>query len=180
MQPRIAELLVTLDHERAGVMHTASALPRERWSERATPDRWSVAEILWHLQRVETNISGLIAKRTAKAREEGHPSESDHSSVLGALDATEVTNRARKINAPGTVSPTEIPGSDAVVEMLEVSRELMRKTLASADGLALGSITHTHPAFGELDLYQWILFVAQHERRHAEQISETIAALVTG
>ncbi|MDB4916698.1 MAG: hypothetical protein JWM95_4342, partial [Gemmatimonadetes bacterium] len=99
MQPRIAELLLFLDHERADVLRAASALPRERWIERATDDRWSVAEILWHLQRTEANIAGLITKRTSKARAEGHPAESNVSSVLESLDADMVTDRTRRITS---------------------------------------------------------------------------------
>lgn len=177
MQPRIAEVLLVLDRERAGVLSAASALPRERWAERATPERWSVTDILWHLQRIETNIAGLIVKRTTKAREEGHPTESDVSSILDSLDAMDVTNRSQLLTAPSSIAPTEVLESGAVLEMLDGSRDVMRKALAGADGLALGSIKHTHPVFGELDLYQWVLFVAQHERRHADQITETIAVL---
>ncbi|MEA2712972.1 MAG: hypothetical protein QOK27_933, partial [Gemmatimonadales bacterium] len=37
---------------------------------------------------------------------------------------------------------------------------------------ALGGLTFSHPLLGSLDLYQWILFVGQHEARHAAQIAE--------
>ena len=45
---------------------------------------------------------------------------------------------------------------------------------AEPDGLALGEIRHTHLRFGELDLYQWILFVAEHEKRHVAQLRQTL------
>ena len=45
------------------------------------------------------------------------------------------------------------------------------------DGLALGEIRHTHLRFGELDLYQWCLFVAEHEKRHVTQLREVAAQL---
>ncbi|MDB4916548.1 MAG: DinB-like domain protein, partial [Gemmatimonadetes bacterium] len=72
------------------------------------------------------------------------------------------------------------PDSQTVLELLDASRAVLRDALAGADGLALGSIKHTHPAFGELDLYQWVLFVGLHERRHAGQVSEVISALSAG
>ena len=34
-----------------------------------------------------------------------------------------------------------------------------------------------HHVFGELDLYQWVLFAGFHERRHTEQLREVAAAL---
>jgi hypothetical protein len=49
--------------------------------------------------------------------------------------------------------------------------------MESGDGLALGEIRHTHLRFGELDLYQWCLFVAEHEKRHVRQLREVVAQL---
>ena len=48
----------------------------------------------------------------------------------------------------------------------------MHDAIRAADGLALGSIHQTHARLGELDLYGWILFVAEHEARHAQQAAE--------
>jgi len=45
------------------------------------------------------------------------------------------------------------------------------------DGLALGELRHTHMRFGEIDLYQWILFVGIHERRHTSQLREVAEQL---
>jgi hypothetical protein len=48
------------------------------------------------------------------------------------------------------------------------------------DGLALGALRWAHPALGELDLYQYILFIGQHEARHARQIVEIGELLEAG
>ena len=57
-------------------------------------------------------------------------------------------------------------------------RRRTRTAIESGDGLALGAIRHTHLRFGELDLYQWILFVAEHEARHTAQVREVARQLV--
>src|SRR2546430_6515451 len=69
MHPRLTELLSYLDAQRAGVLDAASGLPPERWCERPAPDRWSIAEVCWHLQRVEQGVAMLIRTRAAEARE---------------------------------------------------------------------------------------------------------------
>ena len=51
--------------------------------------------------------------------------------------------------------------------------------MEAGDGLALGDIRHTHLRFGELDLYQWCLFVAEHEKRHISQLRELAAQLAS-
>jgi hypothetical protein len=178
MHPRLAELLDYLDAQRSRVLDAAAPLPPERWTIRPSPDRWSVAELYAHLHRVERGVAKLIGKRVGEARATGHPAESDASSVLGALDGRGVADRTRRLIAPTQVAPQEFPDPLAVQQQLEESRAMLRAALAEADGLALGTITHVHPVLGEIDLYQWILFVGQHEARHVEQIAETVSAAV--
>jgi hypothetical protein len=47
------------------------------------------------------------------------------------------------------------------------------------DGLALGRVTRAHPTLGPLNRYQWVLFVGQHEARHAAQLQDIARQLVT-
>src|SRR5258707_3685113 len=178
MHPRLAELLDYLDAARARVLGEAARLPRDRWGIRPEPDRWSVAEVVWHLQRVERGIAKVIAQRVGEARASGHPTESDTASMMHALDGRHVADRTVPIVAPPRVSPPESVDPADVEVQLEQSRALLRAAIADADGLALGSITHPHPMLGEINLYQWILFVGQHEARHAGQIAEAAQAAV--
>ncbi len=176
MHPRLAELLTYLEAQRDRVRGAANRLPRERWSVRPSPGKWSVAEVIWHLQRVERGVAKLIAKRAGEARASGHPAESSTTSMIGALDGRAVDDRTQPIIAPPQVSPPEPIDPNEVERQLEESRSLLRAAIADADGLALGSITHPHPVLGEINLYQWILFVGHHEARHAGQIAEVADA----
>ncbi|MEO5814394.1 MAG: DinB family protein [Gemmatimonadaceae bacterium] len=172
MHPRLTELLEYLDAQRARVLGAASSLPPERWTVRPDADRWSVSEVCWHLQRVETGVAKLIRKRANEAREQGHPSEDADSSLLGALDGRRLTDRTIRLEASSQITPAEMPSASIVQQQLNESRAMLRAAVAEADGLALGSIKHPHPVLGEIDLYQWILFVGHHEARHAQQIGE--------
>ena len=60
---------------------------------------------------------------------------------------------------------------------LESSREALRGAVVSASGLPLGEIKHTHVILGELDLYQWLIFLGQHEGRHKKQIERTLKSI---
>jgi hypothetical protein len=112
------------------------------------------------------------------ARESGHAAEREAGSVPGTLNRLGVSDRGRRLVAPETVAPAENPDRDTVVGRLAASRAALLAAIESGDGLALGSIRHTHARFGELDLYEWILFVAEHEGRHAAQIAEAASRLV--
>ena len=177
MHPRLAELSEHLAQQRRQLLELAAEVPDDRWRIRPAEGRWSVSEILEHLYRVERGATGVIAKRIAKARAEGHPPETETSSVLGTLDRFQVSHLNRKLVAPELVTPTENPDRETAERQLAESRAALVAAMEQGDGLALGEIRHTHLRFGELDLYQWILFIAQHERRHTAQLREVVQQL---
>jgi hypothetical protein len=177
MHPRLTELKTFVDAERRAVLASAAALPVARWTEKPAPDRWSVSDNLWHLQKIQRSISKLIRTKADEARAAGHPLETDVSSVLDTLDLDKATNRSKPFPAPWQSTPTEVVTADVVEQQLIDSRTAFHEALDAADGLALARISHPHPVFGEIDLYQWILFVGLHERRNAEQIDEAIKSL---
>jgi uncharacterized damage-inducible protein DinB len=179
MHPRLAELSEHLAHQRRTLLDVAASVPTESWQSRPSDgESWSVSEVLEHLYRVERGAAAVLAKRIAKAQAEGHPDETETSSVLGTLEQFRVSELDRRLVAPELVRPTENPDRTTVERMLAESRAALDAAIASGDGLALGSIRHTHLRFGELDLYQWLLFVAEHEKRHIAQLREIARLLV--
>lgn len=175
MHRRIAELVEYADAARAALLDVAATIPAERFTERPERERWSAAELLEHLARVETGCARVIAKRATAARQAGIAAEGEESSMLGALDGRRVTERSRKLVAPEIVAPAGGLSREAAFDALEKSRAEFLRAIREADGLALGEIRHTHVVLGELDLYQWMLFVGQHERRHLAQLEEIAA-----
>src|SRR5258708_26505722 len=94
MHPRLAELLDYLDAARARVLGEAARLPRDRWGIRPEPDRWSVADGVWHLQRLERGIAKVIAPRVGEARASGHPPETHTAPILHALHCRHLASRS--------------------------------------------------------------------------------------
>jgi len=172
MHHRLTELAEYADATRAELLDAAATIPADRFTERPAPGRWSAAELLEHLSRVESGCARVIAKRAAGAREAGIGAERNDSSMLGALDGRRVTDRSRKLTAPEIVAPAGGFTRQGALDAITASRAELRRAIADADGLALGEVHHTHVVLGELDLYQWILFVAQHEQRHLLQLRE--------
>ena len=178
MHPRLAELSEHLAQQRRNLLEAASRVPEGSWQTRPSAEQWSVSEILEHLHRVERGSAAVIAKRIAEARGAGHPAETETSSVLGTLDEFRVSHLDRKLVAPDRVRPTENPDRETIERLLAESRSALEAAIASGDGLALGSIKQMHLRFGELDLYQWLLFVAEHEKRHTAQVRDVARQLV--
>lgn len=173
MHPRIEELLDNLAVHRATLRATIDEIPAERHAMKPGPGKWSIVDVLEHLGILERQLSGLFQRRIDEARAAGIHEETETTSVpLGPLSRERLLDRTRKLNAPDTVQPTSTLDTAGAWRALEAARERLTSAILSGDGLALGEITHAHPAFGTLTMYQWFVFIADHEARHTAQIRE--------
>lgn len=169
MHPRIAELVSFIEGERRGVEAALAAVPERLRQRRPSAGAWSAAEVVDHLARVERSVARVVDRRTARAREAGLGVETSAESVIGMLDHERIAGPG-KLTAPELVRPSDgVDAADAMAALNE-SRLLLRAALKEVDGLALGEVTQSHPTMGELNLYQWVLFVGLHERRHLRQL----------
>jgi DinB superfamily len=177
MHARLAETMTFVEEKRRELLQSFDGVEGDRLCRRAAPDGWSVAEILEHLRMVESGVARLITKRVGQAREAGLGEEKSTASVLPSFDRYSAILEKAVMKSPPTVVPrANIDISDAL-EGLESSREALRAAVVSATGLSLGEIKHTHQILGELDLYQWLIFVGHHEGRHKKQIERTLKSI---
>jgi len=177
MHARLSEIMDFVEAQRASLLQSLKGVPTDRLRRRTATDGWSVAEILDHLQKVETGVARLITKRVAKAKEMGLGDETSTASVLSSLDEYQAELESATLQAPEPVRPRSDADPDAALHALGDSRDALRTAAMTANGLAIGEIKHTHAILGELDLYQWLIFLGQHERRHTRQIERTLKSL---
>ena len=144
---------------------------------RGAPDGWSVAEILDHIRMIEAGVARLITKRAGQAREAGLGEEKSTSSVMPSFDRHNAMLESVVLRSPPTVLPKANIDISEALDGLEGSREALRAAVVSASGLSLGEIKHNHPVLGELDLYQWLIFLGAHEGRHKKQIERTLKSI---
>lgn len=170
LHPRISEIIEVLEHAHRDLVEVITAIPEARRDAPGDGGRWSVAEHLEHLAMVEDGAGRVMSKliKEVAARDER---ETETSSLLASLDRYQVwTAATRKIVAPEMVQPREgLTAADALAR-LTTARTRMIGALQKASGLALATVTFPHPVVGPLNVYQWGLMAAQHERRHLEQI----------
>jgi uncharacterized damage-inducible protein DinB len=158
--------------QRSVLLAAVSTVPEAQRDLPVTPATWSVAGVLEHLHRVETGIARLLVRSVERARASGVRAESEVSSLLGSLDSFGLVQRDRRMEAPGPVLPRGEYNASQALMALAASRNALLAAVREGDGLALSEITFPHPLLGPLNLYQWVLFVGQHEARHAAQIME--------
>jgi hypothetical protein len=136
-----------------------------------------VAEILDHLRMVESGIARLITKRVGQAKDGGLGEEKSTSSVMPSFESHKQKLEREVLQSPTTVLPRPNVDIGEALDGLESSREALRAAVVLGSGLSLGDIKHTHPVLGELDLYQWLIFLGNHEGRHKKQIERTLKSI---
>jgi len=177
MHARLAETMNYVEGKRKDLHQSFAGVPGDRLCQRPSAGGWSVAEILEHLTMVESGVARLITKRVGRAREAGLGEEKSTESVLASFNQHSARLDTAVMQAPATVQPRINVDISEALEGLESSREALRAAAVAATGLSLGEIKHTHPLLGELDLYQWLIFVGQHEGRHKKQIERTLNSI---
>jgi hypothetical protein len=177
MHARLAEAMDYVEEKRNELLRSFSGVAPDRLNSRATDGGWTVGQILEHLRLVESGVARLIAKRVGQAKAAGLGEEQSTESVMPSFDPHRARLDSAVLVSPEPVRPSVDVDHHEALAGLESSRRALREAATSANGLALGEIKHTHPVLGELDLYQWLIFLGQHEERHKKQIERTLGLI---
>ena len=172
---RLSELLSYMDETRSRLVATATQVAPAFASVRPRNGSWSAAENLAHLAKVEQGVARMMERSVEWARTQGVGPDQSDESIMNSLDEFRLTEPVRKLIAPEMVTPEENVPVEQSLASLEASRAQLRNALVAASDLDLSSVKRPHRLMGELDMYQWALFVAQHEERHRGQIERTIS-----
>ena len=175
ISPRVAELLAYMDEMRRRLLETAMHVNPSFASIRPRSGAWSAEENLAHLAKVEGSVANLIERSVEWARtHEVGPETSGGESVLSSLDEFGMAEGKTILTAPETVAPESGIPIEKSLEALKQSRERLRTALIAGCDLDLSSVKRPHRVMGELNIYQWALFVAQHEERHRRQMDRAM------
>jgi hypothetical protein len=178
MHAHLQEVLPLLDNSRSVLKAAVDQVPTTLRRTRPADDRWSVAEVLEHLAKVNRLFAEYIATSVAKARASGLGPEQQPRAPLSTDIVNKMKDRSARRQARDIVLPSGSVECDDAWADLDRSREDIRQAVLEADGLALGSVTAEHRFFGVLNVYQWVELTAEHECRHADQIREIAATVL--
>ena len=82
--------------------------------------------------------------------------------------------RATKFQAPEMIRPDGTSSISESLAKLEESRRTIGGLRSRLEAVDLSNTAFPHPAFGKLNLYQWLAFIGLHEGRHLEQIEKIL------
>jgi len=158
-----------LEASRRRLLGALEGLTEAEWRSRPSPARWSIADCAEHITAAELPLSKFMAVSAT-----AEPSEPLRREIRGKDDFVRrfLRDRSRRDEAPERIRPkgrfaTREDTARAFEERRAANVAYVRET---SDPLR--DRFAPHPFAGVIDGYQWVLFLAAHTDRHAEQIEE--------
>lgn len=175
MYNSIAEIFAANEEIRRRLVERVEGLSEEQRGARGADGGWSAADIIEHLslteRRVTRALEGMLSPREAGSGGDGAASNF----TPFTLDTFIERARGQKFEAPEHIRPRGVPYDESLAHIKEsrAALEALRPRFDDADLTA----QFPHPAFGPLNLAQWLAFVGLHEARHLKQIDRHIETM---
>ena len=177
MHPQLTSALGRLDAAAQDLRQAATRVPPPLQARKPASDRWSINEVLEHVSMVEQLFLKTLIAGIESAKASGPAVEVDEPPMLSDQLKDVVEDRTTRRNAPEHVHPSGNVAAEAALHTIAAGHAKLRDALQAAPDVALSRVTHDHRAFGTLNIYQWVDFLAGHERRHLAQVREIAAQL---
>jgi uncharacterized damage-inducible protein DinB len=166
---------LALDHlaaSRERLLGAVEGLSEEQRTFRSAEDRWSVAGCVEHIILVEDFVFQTMLTALKAPPEPSKQAEVSHKDQI-VLER--VPARARRVMGPVEVHPrNRWPEFEELLRQFEATRERSVR-FASETQADLRCHVFPHPFLGDLDCYQWLLFLGMHCERHVRQMEEVKA-----
>ncbi|WLR47915.1 DinB family protein [Halobacillus litoralis] len=159
-----------LDEKRKELLDFVEEVSEQEASVKPEEDRWSILEVLEHLYLMEQ----LIVYQINQALKQGDTQQATEKPIH------KTTNRDYKVEAPEAVRPKgEFKTLQEAKEGLKKTREATLFLIHNKEEETLQNRAFPHPAFGDMNLEQWVEFIGWHELRHLDQMKEVKALIHT-
>jgi hypothetical protein len=165
LPPALDAIARDLEAIRAEVLHEADGLSQAQADWRPSADDWSVGEILHHLTLAEINTGKLTSKLLKETGSAVAPYPPDLTG-FAPLPAWPPGPR----EAPPVVRPEKGHAIGQLLHDMRAARERSRQSLERLTTVDPRAFTWRHFALGEMDLGQWWMLQANHDRDHLQQI----------
>ncbi|HZT39311.1 MAG TPA: DinB family protein [Bryobacteraceae bacterium] len=150
-------------------LDSVAGLSSEQWTFKPGPDRWSIADCAEHIALSEDFIMSMIKdKILASPSPAGKTTDRTKDDRIEAV----LTDRSHKAQAPEPLQPShKFATPQDAVEHFRKARDANIKWIETTNADLRDHIAASR-ALGDLDAYQWVLYMSAHTMRHTEQINE--------
>ena len=171
----VAEIYEAIDKTRSKLILTAENLTEEQKNAREDGQGWTAPEIIEHLGIVEGSLVDMFKKLLSEAESAGEGLKSDGTlnPPISFLEIAKVA-KDKKFDAPKHVVPQSTQSVAESLIKLQENRDKLNELRPRIETTDLSNSMFPHPAFGNINLYQWLAFIGLHEYRHLMQIERIL------
>jgi len=162
-------LVAYLEKTAKEFLRSIEGLTPQQWSYKPASGGWSIAECAEHISLAEDALFGMdqgMLKAPAKPNDPPRTREMDEKLIAM------LTDRSKKAQAPEMLKPSgkfPTPAS-AVTQFTEKRGRSIEFAKTTQEDLR-GRV-QKNQLFGDVDAYQFLLFMAAHSSRHTAQLNE--------
>ncbi len=183
LQPEILDYLRQFEDAIESAQHVVEGLSREQLEWNESPDRWSIAECLSHLNVTADQYYPAIDRSMRRARERGLLGKGPfrHGFLMNRFISMLEPPPRRSFKAPQNFKPRTKNLANEV-GIFFAHQDAIMKRVRQADGLDLASVRLVSPVsrFLRMSLGQCFALLATHQRRHLWQSARVKEALKRG
>ena len=165
----IADILAANEQSQARFVAAVSNLTEAQADFRPDGNQWTIAEIVEHVSIVENNFLRLTHKLLKEAESAPKPPKADLN-----LGHTSLDENGRQdpgpFPAPERVRPQGGVRIDESLAKMDAARAGFAEIQPRLEGVDLSEQMFSHPFLGAINVYQWMVLVAEHKVRHRGQI----------
>jgi hypothetical protein len=157
---------------KADAIKSVKGLSDAQLNYKASPEKWSVKECMYHIAISEKNLWGMLE---ANLKSPANPEKRSEIKVTDDQFIKMLEDRSNKVKTSETFEPKNTPyqSLEEAVESFKTSRADHVKYLKSTTEDLRNHVLQM--PFGWIDCYQLCLMVAAHSNRHTQQINEVKA-----
>src|SRR5579872_7312121 len=163
-------LLDYFKQTRADFENATKGLSDAQWNFKSGPDRWSVAEVSEHIAKAEQYLSDTVTQKVmaspAATAEQKAKTKGAEEKVLN-----QIPDRSHKAQAPDVLQPTKKWKDRTELMKAYSDTRASEEEFITTNFAELRNHVASSP-IGDLDAYEWMLFIAAHTKRHTAQILE--------
>lgn len=165
----VAALWDDLQSVRAELLREVEGLSQRQADFKPSEKDWSLGEVIDHLTIAEVATGKLTTKLTREAEAAGSP----------APFPAELTSFAPlpawppgPAEAPPVVWPAHGKAVGELIAGMKATRERSRQSIEKLGGVDPRRLVFKHFRLGDLDLAQWWMLQAEHDRIHLQQVRD--------
>jgi len=164
-----AAAVAELEASRLRLLGALAGLTEDEWRRRPSPEGWSIAECAEHITAAELPFAKFAAvSLTAEPPAEERPEIRGKDEYVRRF----LRDRSQRGESPERIRPKgRFATREDTVRAFE-ERRAANLAYVRETSEPLRDRFAAHPFAGVIDGYQWVLFLAAHTDRHAEQIEE--------